>query len=108
MSSPRSKLFLYIVCNVASQRIECAFPKAAVLAKPNFDIFQRLCAERTKVDASIDRSVDQPRALQYANVPRDCRQRHGNWFGKLGDHGGLVHEAGEEGTARPVTQGAKK
>ena len=103
MSSPRSKLFFRIVRNVASQGIECAFPKAAVLAKPNFDIFQRLRAERTKVHASIDCPVDQASTFQYANVARDRRQRHGKGFGKLGDHGRLVHEAGEEGTARLVT-----
>ena len=108
MSSPRSKLFPRIVLKVLSERIERAFPKPAVLAKPHFDIFQRLGAQRAKVHASIDRSADQSSGLEHANVPRDRRQGHGKGLSKLGDHGRLVYEAREEGTTRLVAQGAEE
>ena len=59
------------------------------------------------MDASIHRALDEARALEHTDVPRDGGERQGKWFGELGHHRGRLGEASEQLAARLVAERAK-
>jgi hypothetical protein len=53
--------------------------------------------------AAIDIARHQPGVFQHPDVPGYGRQRHVEWFGKLGDHRRPDGQPGQQRSSRPIS-----
>jgi len=90
--------------DVPSERVEGPFPEWRVVTDPCLDRLEGRGIQCALVHATSDRSLDQAGALQYADVSRECGQRHRERFRELCDHGGTSAEPSEERAAGAVTE----
>jgi len=75
------------------------FPERAVLLDPGGRVPEGLRGQPAVVHAAIDLALKETCGLQYAHMLRDGWQRNPERFGKLGDHGLTLCEAGQDGAA---------
>jgi hypothetical protein len=95
--------FFEIVC----QGVELGFPKGAVLRDPRRGRLHGLGGETATVNAAIDFAMQQAGGFKDAQVLRDSGKGHRERRGKVLNGGFSLREAGQDGAARGVGEGAK-
>ena len=104
---PRFDLLSVGRFEVKGQSIELVFPKAAVVLDPVGGVAHRLGDEPAAVNAPVDFTVEQAGGFEDAQVLGDGGERNVKGRGELADGGLAAGQAGEEGAARGVGEGAE-
>jgi hypothetical protein len=92
---------------VGGERIERSLPELAVRLEPRLHGSQRVGVQDAPMDAAVDVSSDESRALQHLQVPRDRGEGHRERCSELGDGRRAASEAGKDTPAGRVTECAK-
>ncbi len=69
------------------ESLEAFFPEAAVVTHPVGDCFERTCFEAARPPLAFASAGDEAGAFKHFEVLGDCREAHGERFGKFGDRG---------------------
>lgn len=87
------------VCIQIAHRL---LPIGPIRIQPSFRQAQRTRRQSDAVDATIDRSGNEPRAFQYPEMLGIRGQRHGEWFRQVGDTYLPHTESGKQSTTGAV------
>ncbi len=82
-------------------------PEMLVVQNPTGYSSQRLGREPESVVATSASAANEPGAFEDANVLAKAGQRHGIWFGEVGNAGGAAGEALEDGAPRGIRDGGQ-
>jgi hypothetical protein len=81
------------------------FPEAAHFANPFVDLLDHARIEKAVMNAPFFLPHHQAGPLQHPQVLRDCRQRHVERLGQLGDRPVAAGQPGQDGAAGGVGDG---
>jgi hypothetical protein len=92
---------------ISRQGVELVLPEDAIVLDPAGGVFHGLGSEAAAVDAAVDFAAQQAGALQDAQMLGHGRERDVEGRGELGDCSFAEGQAGEDGSAGGIGEGAE-